>query len=633
MNENIISYIKDNYINSKMDPQFAVLVKGDWGSGKTFLVRKILEETYGKKYENNIIWLSVYGISTIDQLQQKLFEKTHPVLTSKVAKFAFATVKAGLKATTSLDLNKDNKDDILFDFAIPEFEKDIGGKKVKIKKLLIVDDIERCSIPIMELFGFFSEEILDNKVRAIFISNDQIIKDLEDSSKKEDKNSEESAKEIINTYRATKEKIIGMEFEVLPDIPEAARKFINEIGLNKYEKVLVDKTMEVLNNLNYKNLRTVRQAFVHISQIINNLKTKSLDAKYISLVIEYFLVLFIQKANGKIDKENEFLDAIQVYAEAKQTLEEYKNVHAKNAYPLFRLTKVPLQHLYYKIIQKGNYSSELICNDYKEWTTPDAKKTPYQKMIEGWFYLSDSEFKKYYDSIEKDFAKNKITNQMIILNWADFKFCFLQEGMISGTASDIKNFFLDYIKTNQDSLDLCEADICYEQHLISCKKEINKLNEIKEALKKVNRNLLKESVKNSFITIYSRAKIVPAEVLDLIAYNRYNSYGIPILSLIDINDFYQKIKNASYENQVVIFQCLQDRYGMKNNESLKKDYYPDTNKVRDLAKLYKQDAGNTLMSPENAKRNRLSQWYTELYNYMKQFSVKPRKKKNNKEKK
>ena len=54
MNGNIISYIKDNYINSKMDPQFAVLVKGDWGSGKTFLVRKILEETYGKKYENNV---------------------------------------------------------------------------------------------------------------------------------------------------------------------------------------------------------------------------------------------------------------------------------------------------------------------------------------------------------------------------------------------------------------------------------------------------------------------------------------------------------------------------------------------------------------------------------------------------
>ena len=42
MNEHIISYIKDNYINSQMSPQFAVLVKGDWGCGKTFLVKKIL---------------------------------------------------------------------------------------------------------------------------------------------------------------------------------------------------------------------------------------------------------------------------------------------------------------------------------------------------------------------------------------------------------------------------------------------------------------------------------------------------------------------------------------------------------------------------------------------------------------
>lgn len=50
MNENIITYIKDNYINSKMEPKFAVLIKGDWGCGKTFLVKKILKENYDNDY-------------------------------------------------------------------------------------------------------------------------------------------------------------------------------------------------------------------------------------------------------------------------------------------------------------------------------------------------------------------------------------------------------------------------------------------------------------------------------------------------------------------------------------------------------------------------------------------------------
>lgn len=625
MNENIISYIKDNYINSEMDPQFAVLVKGDWGSGKTFLVRKILEETYGKDYKNSIIWLSIYGLSTIEQLRKKLFEKIHPILTSKVAKFAFATVKAGLKATTSLDLNNDNSDDISFDFTIPEFESDSGDKKVKIKKLLIIDDIERCAIPIIELFGFFSEEILDNKVKAIFISNDQIIKNLEDKSHLDNATKDKSNNDIINNYRATKEKIIGMEFEVQPDISAAAKEFIKEIGLKKYEKVLVEKTTDVLNNLNYKNLRAVRQAFVHICQIIRVIRTKSLNEKFISLVVEYFLVLFIQKANGKIDTENDFLDAIQVYSDSKQTLEEYKKTREKKSYPIFRTRKVPLQRLYYEIIQKGNFSSASISEDYKNWTTPDKEKKPFQKIIDGWFFCTDSEFKKCYQSIEDDFAKNKIKNQMIILNWADFKFVFHHEGIIEESVSEIKKYFLNYIKTNQDTLLLCESDFFYEQHIISCPQEAKSLNEIKKTLQKVNGKLMKESVRNTFVTIYSKPTIDSSEIISFISYNKYNSYGIPILSLIDINDFYQKIKNTSYEIQVIILQSFQDRYGLKNNDKLKKEYYPETKKIKELANLYKKDICSIMMSPENAKRKRLYKWYMELYNYMKQFSVIPRK--------
>ncbi|MDE6244533.1 MAG: KAP family NTPase, partial [Treponemataceae bacterium] len=178
MNENIITYIKDNYIKSKMEPKFAVLIKGDWGCGKTFLVKEILKENYRDDYKKNVVWLSVYGLSSIAQLRQKLFEALHPILTNKITKFVFEAVKAGLKASTNFDFNNDGKDDISFDLAIPDFELEENGKKSKIKKLLVVDDMERCSIPMSELFGFFSEEILEKNVRAIFISNDVKIKEL-----------------------------------------------------------------------------------------------------------------------------------------------------------------------------------------------------------------------------------------------------------------------------------------------------------------------------------------------------------------------------------------------------------------------------------------------------------------------
>ena len=104
-----------------------------------------------------------------------------------------------------------------------------------------------------------------------------------------------------------------------------------------------------------------------------------------------------------------------------------------------------------------------------------------------------------------------------------------------------------------------------------------------------------------------------------ISYGEENSHDIPILSLIDINDFYQKLKNFSYDHQVAIYQSFEERYGKKNNSELRIAYFPDVESVRKVSALYTSDTGSTIMSPENAKKKWLSEWYNELYEYMKQF--------------
>ena len=71
----------------------------------------------------------------------------HPIMTSKVAKIAFATVKAGLKASTTFDFNKDSKDDLSFDLAIPDFEIDENGKAFQNRRIAVFawrDELEVC---------------------------------------------------------------------------------------------------------------------------------------------------------------------------------------------------------------------------------------------------------------------------------------------------------------------------------------------------------------------------------------------------------------------------------------------------------------------------------------------------------
>ena len=557
--------------------------------------------------KKKVVWFSVYGLSSISQLRQKLFEILHPVLTNKITKFVFETVKVGLKASTNFDFNNDGKNDISFDLAIPDFELDEEGKKTKIKKLLVVDDMERCSIPMSELFGFFSEEILEKNVRAIFISNDAKIKELNADN------------DTLNDYKSIKEKIIGMEFEVAPDVSSAVKSFIKEIGLEKNETILLEKVKEVSSNLNCKNLRSIRQAFVLICQIFDILEkeiSSSLDENYISTVVEYFLVLFVQKTNGKIEKEDDFLNAIEAYSKEHTSLEIYKERHEKDNYPMLRYAKVPLQGLYFNIIQKGDFSSELILADYKQWTMPSNKRTPYQKLIRDWFNYSDAEFNDYYNAVQKEFDENKMLNQAMIVGWADLKFELSEQGIVPESIDDIKNIFLNYISSNKDKLITYDTFIPLSSHFTRCKKGLPALNEIKEALKRENLNLVKNKIKERFIELYSNISESIGQLIKFIAYGEENSYGYPILSLIDINDFYHKIKNCSYEFQVAICQSFEDRYGKKHNEETKSEYLPDTENIRKISQLYEKDTGEILMSPENARRKWLSEWYNDLYEYM-----------------
>ena len=432
-------------------------------------------------------------------------------------------------------------------------------------------------------------------------------------------NIENADKNTLNDFKSIKEKIIGIEFEVSPNTTEAVKSFIEEVGLKKCETILSEKAVNVLENFEYKNLRSVRQAFVYISQILLILRDGTFDAKYIESIIEYFLVLFIQKAKGEITTSDDFLDAIEAYSKEHKTLKKYMQNHQNDNDRLYRWTRIPLQNLYFDIIQKGDFSSQQILEDYKDWTTPDDKKTPYQKLIQGWFYFSDEEFSKYYKSVQKDFDENKILNMSQILGWADLNFELSHDGIISEMPEDIKKKVIEYILRNKTKLNPCDSFFVFSNHIVRCKEEISTLNEIKAVLKVENDILVQEKIKDKFIELCSDISENISELVRFIAYNERNSFGISILSQIDINDFYGKLKESSYDCQVAIFQSFEDRYGKAHNDKLQEKYFPDIEKVKELSELYENDTGNTFMSPENARRKWLSKWYLELYEYMKQF--------------
>jgi predicted AAA+ superfamily ATPase len=68
------------------DPQYAVLLKGKWGSGKTHYIdsyKKNLDKK-SKKY----IYVSLYGITSYDEIETNFLKAIHPKLYNDKTIFA-----------------------------------------------------------------------------------------------------------------------------------------------------------------------------------------------------------------------------------------------------------------------------------------------------------------------------------------------------------------------------------------------------------------------------------------------------------------------------------------------------------------------------------------------------------------
>ena len=125
------------FIESQENPHYAVFLNGKWGTGKTYFINKLLKEYTDDTdvKSNDIIKISLFGVKSTDEIDMKIYQAIHPILSSKAVKLFGAVVKSAIKLGTTIDLNGDNKDDISFS-SDGLFELKSGDKVNSISKKL-----------------------------------------------------------------------------------------------------------------------------------------------------------------------------------------------------------------------------------------------------------------------------------------------------------------------------------------------------------------------------------------------------------------------------------------------------------------------------------------------------------------
>ena len=182
------------YLKLTHAPGFAVLLSGPWGVGKTYLLKAFLKKQFGDD-EARYVYVSLYGLSTIEEIDDALFQAAFPALTGKAAKVAGRIAKAGLKF-----LKVDPGDWSIKEF-LNKFEADV----------YVFDDLERCEAPINKVLGYINQFVEHAGAKVITLANEKEIRTDD------------------NDYARRREKLIGKTLQVNSDFDAAFMHFASNI--------------------------------------------------------------------------------------------------------------------------------------------------------------------------------------------------------------------------------------------------------------------------------------------------------------------------------------------------------------------------------------------------------------------
>lgn len=89
--ESILDYIRADYTD------YAIMINGEWGDGKTYFwnhkIRNKIEamQINGKKYTT--IYMSLYGISNLEEISKKIFIETTQLMDKNLKKYMGSKAK------------------------------------------------------------------------------------------------------------------------------------------------------------------------------------------------------------------------------------------------------------------------------------------------------------------------------------------------------------------------------------------------------------------------------------------------------------------------------------------------------------------------------------------------------------
>ncbi len=589
--ESILDYIRADYTD------YAVMINGEWGSGKTYFwnhkIRNKIEtmQLNGKRYKT--IYMSLYGISNLEEISKKIFIETTQLMDKNLKKYMNNNGQLTIPeyAKTGLDMAN------FFGVTQNGDKLDYGEFFATDDKVLCFDDLERANVDVIDILGYINNFVEHDHIKTIIICNEKELSTKLKSSnlemktfiatylldkegdlvKKTDKPMVERIQDTIeyvfdkaNDYERIKEKLIGETFEYAPEF----NYIINGI-LMRYEKYpelirfLRENTNLIISTFNKsgtRNLRILKHALNDFKKIFDmvNKSYPNTNHRVMQTMLIFTIAISFEIKAGKVTKDkfvninsNEEYKAIlvssRVFMDNRQFyIKEFDNNYYYNfkaEYRFFKFIEIYIRTRIFDM-RKFKENMEVIIN------TIDTDKLPaYKRLLtEEYWKITDDQFDGVIEEILDDVKEGRITPIEIVKLFAYFSY-FMKRNLIHYDIKALKSIFINGINIASLSANYCD-NVEDELDRISVTEIGQEMDEMVRYFNEVNEKLKDKMYMEKAEELF---KCIPMKME--LFYDKFakECMTVPIFKYYDVFQMFQRISCASNEDIVTIKEMLAER--------------------------------------------------------------------------
>ena len=588
--ESILDYVRSDYTD------YAVMINGEWGSGKTHFwnnkIRNKIEsiQINGRRYTT--IYMSLYGISNLEEISKKLFIETTQLMDKNLRKYMDANdiSKIPEYAKTGIDMANF--------FGVSQ-----NGEKVDYAqffstddKVLCFDDLERANVDVIDILGYINNFVEHDHIKTILICNEKELStklkssnlemktfiatyllDKQGDLEKNDKPMVEKIRDKIeyvfdkaNDYERIKEKLIGETFEYAPKfdyiINGILMRYESNPDLIRFLRENTGLIISTFNKSGTRNLRILKHAlndFKKIFEMVNKSYPNTNNRVMQTMLIFTIAVSFEIKA-GKITKDkfvnindNEeyrsILVSSRVLMDNRQFyIREFDNNYYYNFKAEYRFFKFIEYYVRTRIFDLKIFreNMETIRN------TVDTENLPgYKRLLtEEYWKISDDQFEGVIEEVIGDVQAGNLRTIDIVKLYAYFSY-FSRKNLINYDIKELKNIFFNGMNISSLSSEYCD-NVEEELDKIAIDEVTEDMDDILKHFNNLNEQLHDKMFKEKAEDIF---KCIPMKMEKF--YERFDKecMDIPIFKYYDVYQLFQRISCASNEDIVMIKEKLVNR--------------------------------------------------------------------------